>query len=181
NDQLRSVEEYRDLGLAYRDGAMLRLRDVATVEEGPENRFLAAWSGSTPAVLVNIQRQPGANVIEVVDAVRALLPRLTATLPRGVDVTVLSDRTESIRASIRGVQKELVIAFALVVMVSFVFLRTIPAAIIPSIAVPLSLVGTCGVMYLARFSLNNLTLMALTIATGFVVDDAIVLLENIAR
>ena len=181
NDQMRSIEEYRDLVLTYRDGAMLRLRDVATVEEGPENRFLAAWSGDTPAVLVNIQRQPGANVIEVVDAVRELLPRLTATMPRGVDVTILSDRTESIRASIRGVQKELVIAIALVVMVTFVFLRNLPATIIPSIAVPLSLVGTFGVMYLAGFSLNNLTLMALTIATGFVVDDAIVMLENIAR
>ena len=181
NDQMRSIEEYRDLVLAYRDGAMLRLRDVATVEEGPENRFLAAWSGDTPAVLVNIQRQPGANVIEVVDAVRELLPRLTATMPRGVDVAILSDRTESIRASIRGVQKELVIAIALVVMVTFVFLRNLPATIIPSIAVPLSLVGTFGVMYLAGFSLNNLTLMALTIATGFVVDDAIVMLENIAR
>ena len=137
NDQMRSIEEYRDLVLTYRDGAMLRLRDVATVEEGPENRFLAAWSGDTPAVLVNIQRQPGANVIEVVDAVRELLPRLTATMPRGVDVTILSDRTESIRASIRGVQKELVIAIALVVMVTFVFLRNLPATIIPSIAVPL--------------------------------------------
>src|SRR5690606_12158594 len=141
------------------------------------NRFLAAWSGDTPAVLVNIQRQPGANVIEVVDRVRELLPRLTATLPRGVDVDILSDRTESIRASIRGVQKELVIAISLVVMVTFVFLRSVPATIIPSIAVPLSLVGTFGVMYLAGFSLNNLTLMALTIATGFVVDDAIVMLE----
>lgn len=181
NDQMRSVEEYRDLVVAWRDGAALRLRDVARVEEGAENRFLAAWSGTEPAVLVNIQRQPGANVIEVVDQVRALLPRLESNLPRGVDLVVLSDRTESIRASIRGVQKELVIAISLVVMVTFVFLRNLTATVIPSIAVPLSLVGTFGVMYLAGFSLNNLTLMALTIATGFVVDDAIVMLENIAR
>ncbi|MEG2802990.1 MdtB/MuxB family multidrug efflux RND transporter permease subunit [Stenotrophomonas sp.] len=181
NDQMRSVAEYRALILAYREGAPLRLGDVATVEDGAENRQLAAWSGTTPAVLVNIQRQPGANVIAVVDQVRALLPQLQASLPKGVDVAVLSDRTESIRASIRGVQHELVIAIALVVMVTFVFLRNIPATIIPSIAVPLSLVGTFGVMLLAGFSLNNLTLMALTIATGFVVDDAIVMLENIAR
>ena len=181
NDQMRSVEEYRQLILAYRDGAPLRLGDVATVEDGVENRHLAAWSGPVPAILVNIQRQPGANVIEVVDRVRALLPQLSAALPAGVDVAVLSDRTESIRASIRGVQHELILAIGLVVMVTFVFLRNVPATIIPSIAVPLSLVGTFGVMLLAGFSLNNLTLMALTIATGFVVDDAIVMLENIAR
>ncbi|WP_137190517.1 MdtB/MuxB family multidrug efflux RND transporter permease subunit [Stenotrophomonas rhizophila] len=181
NDQMRSVAEYQALILAYKDGAPLRLGDVATIEDGAENRQLAAWSGTTPAVLINIQRQPGANVIAVVDQVRALLPQLHASLPKGVDVAVLSDRTESIRASIRGVQHELLIAIALVVMVTFVFLRNIPATIIPSIAVPLSLVGTFGVMLLAGFSLNNLTLMALTIATGFVVDDAIVMLENIAR
>ncbi|WP_256775958.1 MULTISPECIES: MdtB/MuxB family multidrug efflux RND transporter permease subunit [unclassified Stenotrophomonas] len=181
NDQMRSVSEYQALILAYKDGAPLRLGDVATIEDGAENRQLAAWSGITPAVLINIQRQPGANVIAVVDQVRALLPQLQASLPKGVDVAVLSDRTESIRASIRGVQHELLIAIALVVMVTFVFLRNLPATIIPSIAVPLSLVGTFGVMLLAGFSLNNLTLMALTIATGFVVDDAIVMLENIAR
>ncbi|MCF7751648.1 MdtB/MuxB family multidrug efflux RND transporter permease subunit [Bacillus subtilis subsp. subtilis] len=181
NDQMRSVAEYRALILAYKDGAPLRLGDVASIEDGAENRQLAAWSGTTPAVLVNIQRQPGANVIAVVDQVRALLPQLQASLPKGVDVAVLSDRTESIRASIRGVQHELLIAIALVVMVTFVFLRNLPATLIPSIAVPLSLVGTFGVMLLAGFSLNNLTLMALTIATGFVVDDAIVMLENIAR
>ncbi|HCV96940.1 MAG TPA: multidrug transporter subunit MdtB [Stenotrophomonas sp.] len=181
NDQMRSVAEYQALILTYKDGAPLRLGDVATIEDGAENRQLAAWSGTTPAVLINIQRQPGANVIAVVDQVRALLPQLQASLPKGVDVAVLSDRTESIRASIRGVQHELLIAIALVVMVTFVFLRNIPATIIPSIAVPLSLVGTFGVMLLAGFSLNNLTLMALTIATGFVVDDAIVMLENIAR
>jgi len=181
NDQMRSVEEYRELIVAWRDGAPLRLGDVATIEQGPENRQLAAWSGEVPAILVNIQRQPGANVIEVVDHVHALLPQLRAAMPDAVDVTVLSDRTESIRASIKGVQHELLLAIALVVLVTFVFLRTIPATIIPSLAVPLSLVATFGFMLLAGFSLNNLTLMALTIATGFVVDDAIVMLENVAR
>ncbi|WP_028916205.1 multidrug efflux RND transporter permease subunit [Pseudoxanthomonas sp. J35] len=181
NDQMRSAEEYRNLVLAWNNGAPLRLGDVATVEQGAENRQLAAWSGETPAILVNIQRQPGANVIEVVDRIHALLPQLRASMPAAVDVGVLSDRTESIRASIKGVQHELLLAIGLVVLVTFVFLRTIPATIIPSIAVPLSLVATFGVMLLAGFSLNNLTLMALTIATGFVVDDAIVMLENIAR
>ena len=181
NDQLRSVAEYERLILAYRDGAPLRLKDVATIEEGSENRRLAAWSGETPGVLLNIQRQPGANVIEVVDRVKALLPQLTASLPAGLDVAVLSDRTQTIRASIASVQHELLLAVALVVMVTFLFLRNIPATIIPSIAVPLSLVGTFGFMYLAGFSINNLTLMGLTIATGFVVDDAIVMLENVAR
>ncbi|CAH0148378.1 multidrug efflux RND transporter permease subunit [Stenotrophomonas lactitubi] len=181
NDQMRSVAEYRALVLAWRDGAPLRLGDVATITDGAENRQLAAWSGTTPAVLVNIQRQPGANVIAVVEQVRALLPQLQATLPAGVQMTVLSDRTESIRASVRGVQKELVLAIALVVLVTWVFLRNLPATLIPSVAVPLSLIGTFAVMLLAGYSLNNLTLMALTIATGFVVDDAIVMLENIAR
>ena len=181
NDQMRSVAEYRALVLAWREGAPLRLGDVATITDGAENRQLAAWSGTTPAVLVNIQRQPGANVIAVVGQVRALLPQLQATLPAGVQMTVLSDRTESIRASVRGVQKELVLAIALVVLVTWVFLRNLPATLIPSVAVPLSLIGTFAVMLLAGYSLNNLTLMALTIATGFVVDDAIVMLENIAR
>lgn len=181
NDQMRSVAEYRALVLAWREGAPLRLGDVATITDGAENRQLAAWSGTTPAVLVNIQRQPGANVIAVVEQVRALLPQLQATLPAGVQMTVLSDRTESIRASVRGVQKELVLAIALVVLVTWVFLRNLPATLIPSVAVPLSLIGTFAVMLLAGYSLNNLTLMALTIATGFVVDDAIVMLENIAR
>ncbi|MCL7714378.1 multidrug efflux RND transporter permease subunit [Stenotrophomonas mori] len=181
NDQMRSVEEYRALVLAWRDGAPLRLGDVATIADGAENRQLAAWSGTDPAVLVNIQRQPGANVIAVVEQVRALLPQLQATLPAGVRMNVLSDRTESIRASVRGVQKELVLAIGLVVLVTWVFLRNLPATFIPSAAVPLSLVGTFAVMLLAGYSLNNLTLMALTIATGFVVDDAIVMLENIAR
>jgi len=181
NDQMRSVDEYRALVLAWRDGAPLRLGDVATITDGAEIRQLAAWSGTTPAVLVNIQRQPGANVIAVVEQVRTLLPQLQATLPAGVQMNVLSDRTESIRASVRGVQKELVLAIGLVVLVTWVFLRNLPATLIPSVAVPLSLIGTFAVMLLAGYSLNNLTLMALTIATGFVVDDAIVMLENIAR
>ncbi|HDS1676004.1 TPA: multidrug efflux RND transporter permease subunit [Stenotrophomonas maltophilia] len=181
NDQMRSVAEYRALVLAWRDGAPLRLGDVATITDDAENRQLAAWSGTTPAVLVNIQRQPGANVIAVVEQVRTLLPQLQATLPAGVQMNVLSDRTESIRASVRGVQKELVLAIGLVVLVTWVFLRNLPATLIPSVAVPLSLIGTFAVMLLAGYSLNNLTLMALTIATGFVVDDAIVMLENIAR
>ena len=203
NDQIRSVEAYRQLVIAWRNGAALRLGDVATIEEGPEDRFLAAWAGycptqgtdrvaegranacpahvQTPAVLVNIQRQPGANVIEVADRVHELLPRLGSTLPAAVDVVVLTDRTESIRASVRGVQHELLFAIALVVLVTFVFLRRVAATLIPSVVVPLSLLGSFGAMYLAGFSLNNLSLMALTIATGFVVDDAIVMLENIAR
>ncbi|MBN8481572.1 MAG: multidrug efflux RND transporter permease subunit [Xanthomonadales bacterium] len=181
NDQMRTVEEYRDLVIAWQGGAPLRLGDVARIEQGAENRQLAAWSGDVPAILVNIQRQPGANVIEVVEGIQALLPRLRAAMPQAVAIEVLSDRTESIRASIKGVQHELLLAIGLVVLVTFVFLRTIPATIIPSLAVPLSLVATFGFMLLAGFSLNNLTLMALTIATGFVVDDAIVMLENVAR
>lgn len=181
NDQIRDVAEYQNLIIAWRDNAPVRLRDVASVEQGAEDRFLAAWADSQPAVLLNIQRQPGANVIEVADRVQALLPQLTATMPAAVDVAVLTDRTHSIRASVRDVQKELVFAIGLVILVTFAFLRTIPATIIPSLAVPLSLVGTFAVMLLLDFSVNNLTLMALTIATGFVVDDAIVMLENIAR
>ncbi|WP_397471669.1 multidrug efflux RND transporter permease subunit [Rheinheimera sp.] len=181
NDQIRDVAEYQNLIIAWRDNAPVRLRDVASVEQGAEDRFLAAWADSQPAVLLNIQRQPGANVIEVADRVQALLPQLTATMPAAVDVAVLTDRTHSIRASVRDVQKELVFAISLVILVTFAFLRTIPATIIPSLAVPLSLVGTFAVMLLLDFSVNNLTLMALTIATGFVVDDAIVMLENIAR
>ena len=181
NDQMRSVEEYRNLLISWRDGSPLRLGDVATVENGAEDRFLAAWANEQPAVLINIQRQPGANVIEVADSIQQLLPKLTATMPASVNVAILSDRTQSIRASIRDVQKELIFAICLVVAVTLVFLRSIPATIIPSLAVPLSLVGTFAVMYFLGFSINNLTLMALTIATGFVVDDAIVMLENIAR
>jgi multidrug efflux pump len=181
NDQLRSPDAYKDLIVAYREGAPIRLRDVADVVDGAENSRLSAWANDLPAVLVNVQRQPGANVIEVVDRIQELLPQLTASLPSTLQVAVLSDRTETIRASVRDVQHELIFAIGLVVLVTFLFLRNIPATIIPSIVVPLSLVGTFGVMYLAGFSINNLTLMALTIATGFVVDDAIVMVENIAR
>ncbi|WP_314914493.1 MdtB/MuxB family multidrug efflux RND transporter permease subunit [Pseudomonas helleri] len=181
NDQLKTPQEYAELILAYNNGAPLRLKDVAEIVDGAENERLAAWANENHAVLLNIQRQPGANVIEVVDRIKALLPSITNNLPAGIDVTVLTDRTQTIRASVRDVQHELLIAIALVVMVTFLFLRRASATIIPSIAVPLSLIGTFGVMYLAGFSVNNLTLMALTIATGFVVDDAIVMLENISR
>ncbi len=181
NDQLRSAAEYRAIVVAYRNGAPLYLSDVADVVEDAENVRLAAWMNDVPAVIVNIQRQPGANVIEVVDRIKRALPQLTASLPAAVDVAVLTDRTVTIRASVRDVQFELAVAIALVVMVIFLFLRSVPATIIPSVAVPLSLVGTFGVMYLAGFSINNLTLMALVVATGFVVDDAIVMIENIAR
>ena len=181
NDQLKSPEEYAELILAYKNGAPLRLKDVAQVVDGAENERLAAWANENQAVLLNIQRQPGANVIEVVDRIKALLPSITDNLPAGLDVTVLTDRTQTIRASVTDVQHELLIAIALVVLVTFLFLRRVSATIIPSIAVPLSLVGTFGVMYLAGFSVNNLTLMAMTIAAGFVVDDAIVMLENISR
>lgn len=181
NDQLRSPEEYANLILAYNNGAPLRLKDVAEIVDGAENERLAAWANDNHAVLLNIQRQPGANVIEVVDRIKDLLPSITDNLPAGLDVSVLTDRTQTIRAAVKDVQHELLIAIGLVVMVTFVFLRRFSATIIPSIAVPLSLIGTFGAMYLAGFSVNNLTLMALTIATGFVVDDAIVMLENISR
>ncbi|WP_300995912.1 multidrug efflux RND transporter permease subunit [Rheinheimera sp.] len=181
NDQIRSTDEYKELIIAYREGAPVRLKDVAKIENGAEDRFLAAWANQKAAVLVNIQRQPGANVIDVADRVQELLPQLTATMPAAVKVEVLTDRTHSIRASVRDVQKELIFAIVLVVLVTFAFLRSIPATIIPSLAVPLSLIGTFAVMVLLEFSVNNLTLMALTIATGFVVDDAIVMLENVAR
>ena len=181
NDQLRSAEEYKKVIVAYRNGAPVVLTDVADVIEDAENTKLAAWMNDVPAIILNIQRQPGANVIEVVDRVKALLPDLTAQLPASVDVMVLTDRTTTIRASVHDVQFELLLSVALVVMVIFLFLRNVAATIIPSVAVPLSLIGTFGVMYLSGFSINNLTLMALTIATGFVVDDAIVMIENIAR
>ncbi|MEI6317259.1 MAG: MdtB/MuxB family multidrug efflux RND transporter permease subunit [Pseudomonadota bacterium] len=181
NDQLRSADEYRDLTLAFRNGAPVRLREVAEVVDGAENSRLAAWSGSTPAIILSVQRQPGANVIQVVDAVKAMLPQVSAGLPGAVEVTVLTDRTVTIRAAIADTEFELILAIVLVIVVIFLFLRSLPATLIPSLAVPLSLVGTFGVMYLAGFSINNLTLMALTIATGFVVDDAIVMIENIAR
>ncbi|HEX6959400.1 MAG TPA: MdtB/MuxB family multidrug efflux RND transporter permease subunit [Ferrovibrio sp.] len=181
NDQLGSIDEYRDLVIAYRDDRPVRLSDVATIVQGAENNKLAAWMNETPSVIVNVQRQPGANVIDVVDTIKAQLPSLQASLPAAVDLTVLTDRTNTIRASVRDVQFELAFAIALVVLVMFLFLRNVPATIIPSLSVPLSLVGTFGIMYFAGFSLNNLSLMALTIATGFVVDDAIVMIENIAR
>jgi multidrug efflux pump len=181
NDQLKSVTEYEKLIIAYRNGAPIRLSDVATVVNSAENVQLAAWANERAAIILNIQRQPGANVIAVVDRIKQLLPQLQSSLPASVDVILLTDRTVTIRASVADVQVELMISIALVVMVVFLFLRNIPATIIPGVAVPLSLVGTFGVMYLAGFSINNLTLMALTIATGFVVDDAIVMIENIAR
>ncbi len=181
NDQLRSAEEYGQLVLAYVRGNPLRLRDVATILEAPENNRLGAWANDTPAIILNIQRQPGANVIDTVERVQALLPALKASLPPSLDVQVMTDRTITIRASVRDVQFELLLSVALVVMVIFLFLRNAAATIIPAVVVPLSLVGTFGVMYLAGFSINNLTLMALTVATGFVVDDAIVMIENISR
>jgi len=181
NDQLQSAAQYRGLVIAYKDGAPVRLSDVAQVLDSAENVKLAAWTNTTPAVILNVQRQPGANVIEVVDRITALLPQLQAALPAAVEVAILTDRTVTIRASVRDVEIELTLAVALVVLVMFLFLRNLPATIIPSLSVPLSLVGTLGAMYLLHFSLNNLSLMALTIATGFVVDDAIVMIENIAR
>ena len=181
NDQLRSADEYRDLVIAYKSGRPIRLSDVADTVDDAENVRLAAWASDKAALIVNIQRQPGANVIEVVDRVKQLLPQLQASLPASVEAKILTDRTVTIRASVEDVRNELLLAIALVVMVIFLFLRNLPATIIPSVAVPLSLVGTFGVMYLAGYSINNLTLMAMTIATGFVVDDAIVMIENIAR
>jgi len=181
NDQLRSAAEYRNLVIAYRNGAPVQLSEVAEVVDGAENVRLAAWANDSAAVIVNIQRQPGANVIEVVDSIKELLPKLQASLPQNIEVLPLTDRTVTIRASVHDVQFELLLAIALVVMVIFLFLRNIPATVIPGIAVPLSLVGTFAAMYMAGFSINNLTLMALTIATGFVVDDAIVVIENISR
>jgi multidrug efflux pump len=181
NDQLLSADDYKSLVIAYRNGAPVTLSDVATVVDDTENVRLAAWMNDSPAVIVNIQRQPGANIIEVVDRVKKLLPTLQASLPTAIKVNVLTDRTITIRASVEDVQFELILTIGLVVMVIFLFLRTFAATIIPSVAVPLSLVGTFGVMYLLGYSLNNLTLMALTISTGFVVDDAIVMIENIAR
>ncbi|NKE93765.1 efflux RND transporter permease subunit [Pantoea agglomerans] len=181
NDQLRTATEYGNLILSYENGAALRLKDIAHIEQGPENSFQSAWANNQPAIVISVQRQPGANVIQVVDNIKAQLPALQAALPEGVKMTILSDRTQTIRASISDVQFELMLSIALVVMVTFLFLRNVAATLIPSVAVPLSLVGTFGVMYLAGFSLNNLSLMALTIATGFVIDDAIVVVENISR
>src|SRR5476651_1550177 len=181
NDQLKTTADYEKLVVAFKNGNPVRLSDVATVEFAPENTKLAAWYNKTPAVILNIQRQPGANVIKVVEGVRALLPSLQAALPPAIDVAIITDRTVTIRASIDDVEFELTLAVILVVLVIFIFLRNVPATIIPSLSVPLSLVGTFAVMYLLGFSLNNLSLMSLTIAAGFVVDDAIVMIENIAR
>ena len=181
NDQILASGDYGKIIVAYRKNAPVRLLDVATVADDVENTRQAAWMNEQPAVIVNIQRQPGANIISVVDRVKELLPQLKASLPSSVDLSILTDRTTTIRASVSDVQFELMLTIALVVMVMFVFLRNLAATIIPSIAVPLSLVGAFGLMYLMGFSLNNLTLMALTISTGFVVDDAVVMIENISR
>ncbi|MEN6633236.1 MAG: efflux RND transporter permease subunit, partial [Candidatus Polarisedimenticolia bacterium] len=181
NDQLLKSRDYKDIVVAYRKGAPVRLGDVAAVEDSSETLDHAAWMDSAPAVIVNIQRQPGANIIAVVDRIKKVLPQLRAALPPAVSVSIVTDRTTTIRASVEDVQFEMLLTVALVVLVIFFFLRTLSATVIPSVAVPLSLVGTFGVMYLLGYSLNNLTLMALTIATGFVVDDAIVMIENIAR
>jgi multidrug efflux pump len=181
NDQLKSAAEYANIVIAYRNGAPVRLKDVANLIEAPENTKLAAWMNNTPALIINVQRQPGANVVDVVDEINTLLPGLKETLPAGVVITPLTDRTTTIRASIKDVQFELILAVLLVVLVIYMFLRDLRATLIPSLSVPLSLIGTFAIMYLAGYSLNNLSLMALTIATGFVVDDAIVMIENISR
>ncbi|MBX4774712.1 MdtB/MuxB family multidrug efflux RND transporter permease subunit, partial [Klebsiella oxytoca] len=181
NDQMQSAEDYRRLIIAWQNGAPIRLGDVATVEQGAENCWLGAWANNQRAIVMNVQRQPGANIISTADSIRQMLPQLTESLPKSVKVQVLSDRTTNIRASVSDTQFELMLAIALVVMIIYVFLRNVPATIIPGIAVPLSLVGTFAVMVFLDFSINNLTLMALTIATGFVVDDAIVVIENISR
>jgi len=181
NDQLVAGDQYRPIVIAYRNGSPVRLSDIATVFDGVENTMQAAWMNEDPAVIMNIQRQPGANIISVVDRIKKLLPQLQAGLPAAVGVSILTDRTQTIRASVKDVQFELMLTIALVVMVIFLFLRNLPATAIPSVTVPLSIVGTFAVMYLLNYSLNNLTLMALTISTGFVVDDAIVMIENIDR
>ena len=181
NDQITSAEDYGKVIIAYRNGSPVRLQDVATLVPGAENTRLGGWMNTTPALILNVQRQPGANVVDVVNRIQALLPEIRASLPPGVDLTVLTDRTTTILASIRDVQFEMTLAVILVVLVIYLFLRNVRATLIPSLSVPLSLIGTFAVMYLAAFSLNNLSLMALTIATGFVVDDAIVMIENIAR
>ncbi|WP_313684858.1 MdtB/MuxB family multidrug efflux RND transporter permease subunit [Pantoea sp.] len=181
NDQMTSAEDYRRLIISYNNGAPVRLGDVATIEQGAENSWLGAWANRQPAIVLNVQRQPGANIIATADNIRALLPSLTAALPKSVEVTLLTDRTTNIRASVADTQHELMLAMGLVVMIIYLFLRNVPATIIPAVAVPLSLVGTFAAMYFLGFSINNLTLMALTIATGFVVDDAIVVIENISR
>jgi len=181
NDQITTAADFSKIVLAYRNGAPVMLSDVSKVIDGVENTELSAWMNKVPAVIVNIQRQPGANIINVVDSIKALLPKLRATIPPVIKVAVLTDRTTTVRASVADVEFELLLCIALVVAVIFVFLRTFAATVIPGVAVPLALVGTFGVMYALGYSLNNLTLMALTISTGFVVDDAIVMIENITR
>jgi len=181
NDQIQSPEAYENVIVAYKNGNPVRLSDVAQVTQGAENAYLAGWVNNTPGIILNIQRQPGANVIQVVDRIKKLLPEVQSSLPAAADVTVLTDRTNTIRASVHDVEFELSLAVILVVLVIFLFLRSLPATFIPSLSVPLSLIGTLAAMYLLGYSLNNLSLMALTIATGFVVDDAIVMIENISR
>src|SRR5258707_173996 len=181
NDQLNSSAQYNGVVVAYKNGAPVRLSDVASAVDSAENVKQAAWMNATPAVILNIQRQPGSNIISVADRVKVLLTQLQSSLPASIKVQILTDRTETIRASVKDVQFELMLTVGLVVLVIFLFLRNLRATVIPSVAVPLSLVGTFGVMYLLGYSLNNLTLMALTISTGFVVDDAIVMIENIDR
>ena len=181
DDQLYNAASYRPLVIAYRNGAPLRLRDVANVVDGVENAQLAGWANNHRAIILNVQRQPGANIIQVADRIKALLPQLKASMPPGIDLSILTDRTETIRASVADVQFTLILTIVLVVLVIFLFLRSLWATIIPGVAVPLSLIGTFGVMYLLGYSLDNLSLMALTISTGFVVDDAIVMIENISR
>lgn len=181
NDQLRSADEYKNLILKYENNAAIYLKDVATIQEAPQDLYQRAWANGKPAIIVNVQRQPGTNVVAIVDSIQKQLPQIQASLPASVKLSVLSDRTQTIRASIHDVKFELMLSICLVVMVSFLFLRTFAATFIPSVTVPLSLIGTFGVMYLSGFSINNLTLMALTVATGFVIDDAIVVVENIQR
>src|ERR1700749_4998489 len=181
NDQLHNIDDYKNIVVAYKNGAPVYLRDVATVTDGAENDKLSSWMNTTPAILLNVQRQPGANVIAVVDGIKQILPQIEAGLPGAVNVHVLTDRTTTIRASVADVEFELALAVVLVVLVIYVFLRNLPATFIPSLSVPLSIVGAFAAMYLLGYSLNNLSLMALTIASGFVVDDAIVMIENIAR
>jgi len=181
NDQIQSPDDYKRIVVAYKNGNPVFLSDVANVIQGAENTTLSSWMNTTPAILLNIQRQPGANVIAVVDSIKAMLPQIEAGLPAGINVTILTDRTNTIRASVTDVEFELGLAVVLVVLVIFLFLRNVPATVIPSLSVPLSIVGTFAIMYLLGFSLNNLSLMALTIAAGFVVDDAIVMIENISR
>ncbi|MBV8827684.1 MAG: efflux RND transporter permease subunit, partial [Acidobacteriaceae bacterium] len=181
NDQLLTAKDYNQVVIAYKNNAPIMLKDVAKVVDGIENIRQAAWMNQTPAVIVNIQRQPGANIIQVVDRIKALLPKLRATIPSAINIAVLTDRTLTVRASVADVEFELLLCIGLVVLVIFLFLRNLAATFIPSVAVPLSIVGTFAAMYLLGYSLNNLTLMALTISTGFVVDDAIVMIENIMR